>query len=82
VRFAPEVADFIAERVWHPSERVVRRADGSVAWTATVSGAEEFLGWVMSWSPWAELESPRAWRELIVDRAQAVLTKHRRAHTD
>jgi predicted DNA-binding transcriptional regulator YafY len=76
VRFAPEVANFIAERVWHPSQHVVRRSDGALDWTATVSGLEEFLGWVMSWSPWAELKTPADWRDQLVGRAKAVLAQH------
>lgn len=76
VRFQAAVAGYITERVWHPSQRIETHADGSLDWYATVSGREEFIGWVMSWSPWAELVSPDDWRASLVDRAQALLRTH------
>lgn len=78
VHFAPPVADFIRERRWHPSERVEARPDGSVRWRGTVSGELEFIGWVLSWSPWAELVSPSHWREALRERAQAMARAHAR----
>lgn len=78
VRFAAPVAEFIRERRWHPSERVEALADGSLRWRATVSGEHEFLGWVLSWAPWAELEGPAPWREALAARARAMARTHAR----
>lgn len=79
VHFAAPVADYIRERRWHPSEQLESRADGSLLWRATVSGEQEFLGWVLSWSPWAELLAPTPWREALAARARAMARVHARA---
>lgn len=78
VHFAAPVADFIRERRWHPSERVEALADGSLRWRGAVSGEHEFVGWVLSWSPWAELVAPASWREALAARARAMLRTHGR----
>lgn len=77
VKFAPIVADFIRERRWHPSEQTEELADGGLTWRGRVSGEHEFIGWVMSWSPWAELVSPPAWRRALLTRARALTQSHR-----
>lgn len=76
VKFGAPVAEFIRERRWHPSEQVEVRPDGTLLWRGTVSGEHEFIGWVMSWSPWAELVSPASWRRSLLDRARALLRSH------
>lgn len=79
VRFAPEVADFIRERSWHPSQRLDVQPDGSLLWRASVSGEHEFLGWVLSWAPWAELVEPATWREKLQQNAAHMARVHRSA---
>ncbi len=79
VRFAPEVAAFITERIWHPTQRLSRRPDGTVEFRARLSGQHEFLGWVLSWSPYAELVAPRAWRRGLLERASKMAERHRTA---
>ena len=44
---------------------------------AKVSGEHEFIGWVMSWAPWAELVEPREWRSGVRERVRVLLSKHR-----
>lgn len=79
VKFAAPVAEFIRERRWHPSQQLEEVKDGLV-WRGVVSGEHEFIGWVMSWSPWAELLSPPAWRRRLHERALTLVSKHGDAH--
>lgn len=76
VKFAPAVADFIRERRWHPSQQLEPLKDGGLLWRATLSGEHEFIGWVMSWSPWSELVSPSSWRQSLHARAKQLLAAH------
>jgi predicted DNA-binding transcriptional regulator YafY len=76
VKFDARVAEYISERRWHPSQELDRAKDGSLIFRATVSGEHEFIGWVMSWAPWAELVAPAAWREGVFERAAALLRRH------
>lgn len=77
VKFDATVAEYIAERKWHPSQQLEHKQDGSLVFRATVSGEHEFIGWVMSWAPWAELVEPAEWREGVRERVKALAAKHR-----
>jgi predicted DNA-binding transcriptional regulator YafY len=76
VRFHPEIAPFIEERIWHPSQRLRYESDGSLRFEATLGGMHEFVGWVMSWGANAELLAPSAWREEVASRAQVLARRH------
>lgn len=76
VKFDAMVAEYIAERRWHPSQQLEHSKDGSLVFRATVSGEHEFIGWVMLWAPWAELVAPAAWREGVKERVKALAAKH------
>jgi predicted DNA-binding transcriptional regulator YafY len=76
VRFDAPVAEFIAERRWHPSQRIEPADDGSLLWRGRVSGEREFLGWVLGWAPWAEVLEPAAWRRTIGERAALLHARH------
>ncbi len=58
VRFAPSVAGRVAETVWHPSQKMEMRSDGSLVWRATVSGTIEVRLWILSWGDDAEVLEP------------------------
>lgn len=73
VRFHPDIALFIEDRVWHPSQRLSRDADGALRFEATLGGMHEFVGWVMSWGGRAELVSPVVWRSEVISRAKAIV---------
>lgn len=77
VKFDATVAEYIEERRWHPSQRLEHAKDGSLTFRATVSGEHEFIGWVMSWAPWAELVAPAEWRKGVKERAKVLAAKHR-----
>lgn len=76
VKFSATVAEFIRERRWHPSQQLEPLEDGGLLWRGTVSGEHEFIGWVMSWSPWAELVSPAHWRRSLRARARQLVSAH------
>ncbi len=76
VRFAPEVAEIIAERTWHRTQKLAWQSDGSLLLRAKLSGKHEFVAWVMRWAPWAELVKPPAWRAELVSRCTALVQSH------
>jgi proteasome accessory factor B len=77
VRFSAELANCIAGRRWHATQKLVTNADGTLVFTARLSGMHEFVGWVMSWGSHAELVSPPAWREEIERRALDIARLHK-----
>jgi proteasome accessory factor B len=81
VRFQPLVAGNVAEVVWHPTQRLVWNADGSLDFHATVSGVQEVSWWVLGYGDQAEALAPAALRELIAQKSErmaAIYAPHRK----
>ncbi len=66
LRFAPTVAGRVEEATWHPTQRVEREPDGSLAWRATVSGTIEIRLWILSWGDEVEVLAPAALRDDVI----------------
>jgi len=65
VQFAPEVARYVQESKWHPSQRLAPQSDGSLLAEFDLDGTEEIKRWVLSFGRHAEALEPRALREEI-----------------
>jgi predicted DNA-binding transcriptional regulator YafY len=72
VRFRPMVASNVAEVVWHPTQRVHRRSDGSIDFAVTVDGLQEISWWILGYGDQAEVLQPAALRELVADRVRGM----------
>ena len=66
--FAREVATYIRERTWHPSQRLRARRDGSLELRLTISGRKELTRWVLSWMPHVRVLAPPELRERVRQR--------------
>jgi predicted DNA-binding transcriptional regulator YafY len=49
LQFDAEVAPYIAERRWHPTQAIERHADGGLILTFTCHSEVEVEAWVASW---------------------------------
>jgi proteasome accessory factor B len=65
LRFGAQVAARVAETRWHPSQELEREADGTLLWTATVSGSREIRSWILGWGPDAEVLEPAGLRDEV-----------------
>ena len=65
VRFDREVAGYIREKVWHPSQRIKLNRDGSITVTLTVSGPAEVKHWAMSYGRHAQIKEPASLRDEV-----------------
>ena len=72
LRFTAAVAGRVLEATWHPTQAVETEADGSLRWSATVSGTIEIRLWILSWGDDVEVLAPAALRD-------DVAATHRRA---
>lgn len=73
IDFGPAVARNIQETFWHNSQSVDPLPDGGVRFTATVSGFEEILWWVLQAGSNAVVVEPAELRRLVreeLDRAR------------
>ncbi len=76
VRFAPQVARYVEETQWHPSQRCARRRDGSLDVTFQLTNTEELKRWVMGFGPRACILRPKALREEILQELQAAAQQY------
>jgi predicted DNA-binding transcriptional regulator YafY len=60
VRFAAEIAGYIAEKTWHSSQRLAPQKDGSLIFKAQVAGTEEIKRWIMTWGAQAVVLEPKS----------------------
>jgi predicted DNA-binding transcriptional regulator YafY len=65
LRFQREVAPYIRERVWHPSQALRELRGGRVELTFTCGESFEVTSWVASWREWVEVVEPPALRRQL-----------------
>jgi predicted DNA-binding transcriptional regulator YafY len=76
VRFSPEVAARVSETRWHPTQEVETAADGSLVWSAKVSGLQEVRGWILSWGGDAEALEPAELRSWVREQTRRTLERY------
>ena len=76
IRFAPEVAGYIQEKVWHESQKIRPQKDGSLLFEAEVAGTDEIKYWIMTWGAKAEVLEPASLREEIRREAAEILGRY------
>jgi predicted DNA-binding transcriptional regulator YafY len=78
IRFGKDIAGYITEKSWHPSQKVSTRADGSVIFEAEVAGTEEIKHWVLKWGAKAEVLAPESLRQEIRREAEEMIKTYGR----
>jgi len=73
IRFAPKVAGYIKEKIWHPSQTITPEPDGGIIFTAEVAGTEEIKLWVMKWGSAAKMLAPPSLQKEIAREARDML---------
>lgn len=78
IRFAPEVATYVKERTWHPTETKRDRPDGGVDLRMTVDGLTELTSTILSFGTAARAMAPQE----LVDRVKGKLKGALAAYDD
>jgi len=66
VRFSPERATQVRERIWHASQQIDELPDGGIELTMEVGGSAELSDWILSFGPGAEVLEPPALRAQVI----------------
>jgi predicted DNA-binding transcriptional regulator YafY len=77
VRFAPQIAGYIAEKTWHASQKLRRQKDGSMIFEAEVAGTEEIKRWILTWGARAVVLAPESLRQEIRREAEKMLKAYK-----
>jgi predicted DNA-binding transcriptional regulator YafY len=75
--FAPTVAAYIRERVWHPSQKIIERRDGGIELRMKTAGWKELVRWILSWQPDVKVLAPVKLRRRIKEKMQQALAASR-----
>lgn len=78
VLFDKELAPWVLERQWHPSQRVKRRKDKSVELSFDVAGLFEVERWVLSWGRHAQVLAPAELAERVQEEARGMAERYER----
>ena len=76
ILFSPEAAGYIREKIWHETQRLIDRDDGSVVFEANVAGIDEIRFWVMGWGAKAQVLEPESLKNAVRAEARAMLENH------
>ena len=60
IQFSPRAAGYVAERVWHRTQRLVETGVGGLVFEAGVAGLTEITAWVLRWGAEARVLAPDA----------------------
>ncbi|HVZ71378.1 MAG TPA: WYL domain-containing protein [Polyangia bacterium] len=77
IRFDAKVARYVQRRMWHPTQRFARRADGGVELTMDVRGTVEIVSWVLGFGGTAEVLEPADLRKAVAAEARAAAKHYR-----
>ena len=66
LRFAPKIARYVRERVWHPSQQAVDEPDGSLHLTLDVCNDWALKSWVLGFGSLVTVVTPDMLRDEIV----------------
>lgn len=75
--FSRQVATYIKERVWHPSQRLRPRRDGRLEVRLETTGHKELVRWILSWMPEVKVLAPAELKARVAARLRAGLLSHR-----
>jgi predicted DNA-binding transcriptional regulator YafY len=77
LRFTAEVARYVREKTWHPTQKVQERKDGSLVLTFEVNHLHEVKRWVLSYGAACQVLEPDELREEVRAELESMLAQHR-----
>ena len=75
IRFDAFASQLVAERQWHPSQKINRLPGGESELSMTLGSLEEVERWVLSWGGHARVLEPVELKRMIRRAAQAMLAE-------
>lgn len=76
LRFAPEAAQYIRERTWHPSQIIEEIDGGSLLLTFSCAGDAEVYAWICSWHALVDVIEPGWVREDLAELGRGLVERY------
>ncbi len=77
IRFKGWAARYIAEREWHPDQKIKEYKGGRVVLTMTAGWLNEICMWALSFGSSAEVLEPESLRDMVKDRLSDTLEQYK-----
>jgi predicted DNA-binding transcriptional regulator YafY len=77
IRFSRQQAPYVQERTWHTSQKIEKRANGSIDLTMRVANLWEIKRWLIGWGADARVLEPETLRREIEEECAKILRTHR-----
>lgn len=77
--FTAEVAPWVVEREWHPSQRLRKRKSGEIEMSFKATGLFEVLRWVLSWGSAVTVLGPESLKKDVAEEIQRMAQQSRRS---
>jgi predicted DNA-binding transcriptional regulator YafY len=74
--FSRQVATYLKERTWHPSQQLRERRDGRLEMRLETTGHKELIRWLLSWMPEVKVLAPTVLQKRIIAKLRAGLAEH------
>jgi predicted DNA-binding transcriptional regulator YafY len=78
LQFDAEVADYIRERIWHPSQDLRELPSGEVELRFTCGQSFEVTAWVASWRHWVRVIAPSSLRDELRELGETFVAQYGR----
>ncbi len=72
VEFDRRTAAWAKDRIWHPSQRLIRRRHGRMGMTLTIADTRELVGWVLSFGSGVTVVRPESLRTAVKEEARKI----------
>ncbi len=73
-----KIATYIRERIWHPSQKIIEKRDGSIELQMETAGWKALVRWILSWQPDVKVISPKRLRDRIELKMRQGLNENKR----
>ena len=81
IMFKSEIAQYVRSRAWHPSQKVRDIGNGEIIMSLHVGGEFELVAWILSFGPFAVVQSPERLRRRIETDLESMAAGYRREVT-
>ena len=62
LKFHKEIADVVAERIWHSTQKLTRQKNGTLRLEMSVIVSDELMSWIAGWQNYVTVISPKTLR--------------------
>lgn len=76
IKFLNPISEYIAENIWHPSQKVAYHDDGSITISFKLGNLVEVSSWILSWGQNAEALAPAKLRKTIKETAKSIAAQY------